>query len=406
MFVPAFIVMDFETALTDGMPSVDYFREDFRAISAAFAWRRQNGDMRTLYLEGEDDIREFLERGRISGVLVVVHNFQFEYGVALFRFPGLESLISHDTMRLTQVADNGGSRAAYQPQIVTFDDMLDSLDGAGLKAPSNGLGLVAAASRWLPEQWHDHKTPYHAWLRENAGVKKGQEGANLTKLPADMLEAYNVADAVVTLLLYERLVSEFETAKYDPSLDHELYKSTARMVAKAKGVGARVDTATLEAYVSQIQAEVDSIEQEFRKRFSAEIERLEAAAHCSWVGEAKMERTRERRRNEPRSVFNVGSNQQLQRLFVDTLGIQPKFWTRPPKSKKPRKKEFVPSPSFKSAHLSTYGEGGEILIKRRTRLLVLQQARSLLKLAAYDSRWHFDIRACGTATGRMAGGRA
>lgn len=408
MFVPSVIAVDYETALTTGAPSTEYYRGDFRAISCAFAWRGQDGGLRSLFLAGEDEIGAFLERIKASGARVVVHNFQFEYGVSLYRFPGFEECITHDTMRLAQVGDNGGKLAAYQPQVLTYDDMLDALEGSGPKPQSTGLSLVSAASRWLPEEWRDHKAPYHAWLREHAGVKRGHEGQHLTKLPSEMLEAYNVADALVTLLLYETLTQEFERLGYDCNLDHELYKSTARMVARAKGVGAAVDMAALGAYVAQVEGEVAAIEQRFRERFKDEITRLEVAGHSAYVSAVKTAKARERRQREEPERFNVGSNKQLKTLFVDTLGITPKFWTKEPKAKpgKPRKREFVPSPSFKSAHLSTYGEGGELLRTRRKRMLVLQQARALLKLAAYDGRWHFDLRACGTATGRMAGGRA
>jgi hypothetical protein len=407
-FVPSVIAVDYETALTSGAPSTEYYRGDFRAISCAFAWRGQNGELRSLYLEGEEEIGAFLERIRGIGSRVAVHNFQFEYGVSLYRFPGFEECITHDTMRLAQVADNGGKLAAYQPQVLTYDDMLDALEGNAPKPQTTGLSLVSAASRWLPEEWRDHKAPYHAWLRENAGVKKGHEGQHLTKLPAEMLEAYNVADAKVTLLLYETFTKEFERIGYDYRLDHDLYKSTARMVAKAKGTGAAVDTAVLEAYVAQVETEIAAIEQRFRGRFSAEITKIEASAHRTYVDGVKTEKAKARRQAEEPARFNVGSNKQLKLLFVDTLGIEPKFWTKEPKAKpgKPRKNPFVPSPSFKSAHLSTYGEGGELLRTRRKRMLVLQQARALLKLASYDGRWHFDLRACGTATGRMAGGRA
>ncbi len=407
MYIPSIVAVDYETALTDGTPSTEYYRGDFRAISAAFAWRAESGDIRTLYLEGESEIGVFLERLKASGSRVVVHNFQFEYGVSFYRFPGFEECLTHDTMRLVQVADNGGKLAAYQPQVVTYDDMLDQLEGGAPRPHSTGLSLVSAVSRWLPVEWHDHKAPFHKWLRENAGVKKGHEGQYLTSLPPEMLEAYNVADAIVTLLLFERLTSEFESIAYDYSLDHDLYKSTARMVAKAKGIGARVDTTTLEAYVSQVEAEVAEIEVRFRTHFKAQLEAIESARHGTYVNGVKTEKARERRRQQAPEQFNISSNKQLMQLFVDTLGIQPRFWTKPPMNKgRPRKQEFVPSPSFKSAHLGTYGDGGELLIKRRKRLLVLQQARALLELANHDQRWHFDIRACGTATGRMAGGRA
>lgn len=408
MYVPPVVVLDYETALTDGTPSVDYFREDFRVVSAAAAWRRADGTIGTKYLEGEAEIGAWLAFHIESHkVPLVVHNFQFEYGVTLHRFPGFEGLITHDTMRLAQVGDNGGKQAAYQPKVETYDDLLDSVDGDSRPSSNTGLSLVACASRWLEPEWHNHKEPYHAWLREHAGAKKGQEGQHLTKLPPDMLEAYNVADAKVTLLLYETLTAEFARIGYDWRMDHELYKSTARKVSAAKGTGARVDVQALEAYIVQVQLEIDEIEARFRTKFQRELAAIESARHNEYAMALKTAKGQERRLAEEPERFNLGSTKQLKALFVDALGIQPKFWTKEPKAKpgKPRKKEFVPQPSFKSAHLSTYGEGGEIIRSRRKRLLVLQQAKALVKLAQHDGRWHFDLRACGTATGRMAGGR-
>jgi hypothetical protein len=213
-----------------------------------------DGSIKAVFLDGEDEVRGFLQVCQERGtLLIVVHNFQFEHGVTLHRFPGFEGLISVDTMRLVQVADNGGKQAAYQPKVETYDDLLDTADGGTSVSVATGLSLVAAASRHLPAEWHNHKEPYHAWLREHAGAKRGHEGKHLTSLPADSLESYNVADAKVTLLLYETLTTEFERIGYDWRMDHELYKSTARMVAKAKGVGARVDVAALEAYIGQVE---------------------------------------------------------------------------------------------------------------------------------------------------------
>lgn len=411
MFTPAIVAIDYETSLTDGTPSVDYFREDFRVVSAALAWRGTDGSIKSRCLEGEDEVLAQLERLKQDKVPVVVHNFQFEYGVTQARFPGYEQLVMVDTMRLAQVGDNGGKQAAWQPKIETYDSLLDSIDG-GVKSTATGLSLSAAVSRWLPEELHNHKAPYHAWLREHAGAKKGQEGQHLTKLPPDMFTAYNVADAEVTLRLYEALVTEFAGIGYDWRMDHELYKSTACMVASAKGGGVRVDTAALTQYLGEVQQEIAQIEHKFRVHFGAQLNVIEAERYVAYTDAPKTERGKAKRREKAAADssdlrFNIGSNKQLQRLFVDVLGVKPKFWTKAPKDNpnKPRKKEFVPAPSFKAAHLSTYGEGGEMLIKRRKRLLVFQQVKALLALAQYDGRWHADVRAAGTATGRLAGGR-
>ncbi len=340
---------------------------------------------------------------------VVVHNYQFEYGVVKHCFPGLEHLITHDTMRLAQVADNGGSRMAVQPEVKTYDELLDSVERSdrnpAVVSHNAGLGLMACAKRWLPEHYHDHKAPYHTWLREHKGVKKGHEGAHLTLLPPEMFEAYNIADAEITLLLYETITREFERNHYDYSMDHELYKSTARMVTGAKGVGVRVDTEALTKYAEQVRGEIAEIEETFRARFLDQLTAFEHSAHNRYVESVKTVKCQEKRRLESPERFNLSSGKQLRELFVNILGITPKFWTKEPKKTgKPRKKPFEPQPSFKSAHLSTYGEGGELLRTRRKRLLVLQQTLSLLKLASNDGRWHADCRAAGTATGRLAGG--
>lgn len=412
---PEVVVLDFETALLSGEPSVEYYRDDFRAISAAFAWRDKNGNVKTKYTEGEDATREFLEKMACDGIPTIVHNYQFEYGVLAHRFPGLQSIVAVDTMRLVQVADNGGSkfhRTAEAP--ATYDDLLDAAEKGGEVAEYRaGLGLVAAASRWLPEEYKDHKEPFHLWLRESAGVKKGQEGRNLTKLPQSMFEEYNVADAVVTLMLYETLTASMAKDGYDWRLDHQLYSSTAAMMARAKSDGLPVDRQALLSYVVEIEDEIKAIEGEFRGKFLSEIEDLEDARTTEWINGVKTAKARDKRTEAathgcPEDLrFNVGSNKQLAALFVDKLGIVPKFWTKAPKAKKnakPRKKPFVPSPSFKAAHLSTYGEGGTLLRQRRKRMLVLTQAKALLGLSKRDGLWHFSMKACGTATGRMAGG--
>lgn len=384
-------------------------------VSAAFAYRQADGTVGKMF---------HVEHSAVLSQLcaipddckIVVHNYQFEYGVLAHCFPGHEGRVSCDTMRLVQVADNGGKLMAVQPKVESEDDLLDSVESRdpspGSAGSRVGLGLVASASRWLPVEWQDHKAPYHAWLREHKGVKKGQEGAHLTLLPADMFEAYNVADAEVTLRLYETLTEKLAAEGYDWTLDHELYKSTARMVAMAKGRGVRVNVAALKAYEAQVQEEVNEMTRQFRAKYAVVIAELEEARIKAWiygVARTSAQARRELGLAEDDSLvrLNLSSTKQLKELFVDKLGVQPRFWTKEPHRKAGfvRKKEFVPQPSFKSAHLSTYGEGGEMLRNRRKRLLVLQQVRALIKLAALDGRWHADLRAAGTATGRLAGGR-
>ncbi len=413
-YKPAVVAFDVETAYTDGTPALEYYRPDFRVTSAAFAWRGEDGSIKTRYCEGELATKFILDRIAMDGTPAVVHNAQFEYGVVKYRFPGLESVVQIDTMRLAQVADNGGKLAQrYAPAPKTFEQQLDDLEGPEEKT-TTGLGLQACVSRWLPEEYHNHKEPAYKWLREN-GVAAGKEGMNLQLLPPDLMKSYNVADAVVTLLLYETLNKLFHDQGYDPSLDHALYLSSARRIAESKGRGAKVDREKLEAYAWVVSGQVYEIERAFRAKYLKPIEALEAEMREAWVGALTSERGRAERRRKleekPALVcFNVGSTKQLAALFTQKMGITPKFWTEESKASKsgraanPDKAAFKPSPSLKAAHLGTYGEAGDMLVERRKRLLVLKQCESLLELSKLDGRWHVDLRAAGTVTGRMAGG--
>lgn len=410
MFKPDVICFDYETALLDGTPSVEYYRPDFRVTTASFSWIRDNGTINNQFLVGESNIRPFLQHIADEGIPLVCHNMTFEYGVSLCRFPDINLNIKYDTMRLVQVADNGGKDMEWTADM-SIDDELDALEGKKVKRES-GLKLVKCVSRWLPVEYHNHKEPFHLYLREKHGVKKGTEGANLNLLPAEMLRDYNIRDSDVTLLLYLRVVNEFKAIGYDWSMDHWLYASTCRHVAKAKIRGVHVDRERLTKYRDAIVAEIAAIDSEFSAKFQTEINEIEQERLTKYVAKrttekgqlsAWMHATLE---DQSTYKFNSGSGKQLATLFVDKLKMPVTFWTQEPR-KKPgveRKKVFVPSPSFKSTHLHTWGEGGLILENRKRRLLVLQQCNSLLELSAYDGKWHTDLKVCGTATGRAAGG--
>ncbi len=415
MFRPSIIALDYETALLSGEPSLEYYRPDFRVTSCAMAWVAEDGSTKTRYVEGEGALLPVLERIRREGIPVVVHNLPFEFGVTLYRFPGTEGIFTHDTMRLVQVADNGGKEAqryGYGPR--SYADQLDAMESEDAEERVPGLSLVAAASRWLPAEYHNHKDEAHDWLRAN-GVKSGQEGRNLNALPPDILRRYNVADAVVALRLYETLTASFETDGYDYRLDHSLYLASAKRIAEGKGRGVRVDRAKLAGYREEVLSQIDAIEARFRQAYAGPIGEIEAEMREAYVMAVKTPRGQAKRLADLEATpdlarFNVGSNKQLASLFIDRLKARPKFWTEESKASKgkrsanPDLKEFQPSPSFKAAHLPTYGEGGELLVERRKRLLVLKQCESLLALSGFDGRWHVDLKACGTTTGRAAGG--
>jgi hypothetical protein len=402
------VAFDYETVelLSDGSTraSTEAYRPNFRISSAAFAYRDEQRALHTRYTPDEESTRVALETYADLGAKFVCHNAQFEKLVTRCRFPQLYPKIHWyaDTMRLAQVYDNGGRELAVQEEQALFTDPADVKKKTRVKSRT-GMGLANSVCRILGRK-EDHKAEAYAWIRENVPkVRKGKEGAHLDALPPDVMERYNVADAVVTLELYEFTTASFDFDKYDWRLDHQLFLGTVDDLVSAKIRGVRVDRERVAAYIPAIESEIAAIAEEFRENFEEPIRRVERLLLLRRLRKLKTLRGRKKFLKRFRAGnaklgkelrFNVGSNKQLSELFVGRLGIQAKFRTN------------KGAASFKSAHLSQWGEGGLILEKRRKRGIVMKQAMALLALSETDGRWHLDLRACGTSTGRFAGGKA
>jgi DNA polymerase I-like protein with 3'-5' exonuclease and polymerase domains len=153
----------------------------------------------------------------------------------------------------------------------------------------------------------------------------------------------------------------------------------------------------LAAYRAKVEAELSQIASDFRDRFVSSITQLEQSYLESYVGRLKTEKGQNqawlRAVENPEEVsFNVGSTHHLADLFIGKLGMTPRFMTE------------KGTPTFKAAFLDQWGDGGLMLKKRRTKLIALKQTEALLALSEHDGRWHVDLRACGTVTGRYSGG--
>lgn len=395
------ICLDYETieVLPDGSTraSTEFYRHNFRVSSCAFTERDSaSNQLRSWYVAGEPAIRE--ELIKIGKRPVIVHNVQFEMGVTRCRFPDVELNWYVDTMRMAQNWDNGGDENSFEILLIESEDE-DGEDDAK-KISTSGFGLVKCAKRILGAE--DHKKEAYEWIQANVPeCKKGKEGSFLDRLPEDIMARYNVADTETTYKLYEYLETAFLEKDFNWRFDHELYLSSAYHVVSNKIRGVLVDRAGVRAYAETVLKEIDEIGKQFEIRFADAIKVVERQRLLEEVRARKTLKGRKkylkRVKSDPEKwaddiAFNVGSNKQLEALFVDVLKIEPKFFTE------------KGSPAFKSAMLSQWGEGGLMLGARRKRMLVLKQACNLYKMSEYDSRWHCDLRLAATATGRGAGG--
>ncbi len=397
------ICLDYETIelQSDGSTkaSTEAYRENFRVSSCAFAWNEEDTVV-SEYYEGEPAIRDALIR--LVGdkkVPVVCHNIPFEMMVTQCRFAGVDIDWRWDTMRLVQVWDNGGSEFEFESLPST--DPLLSEESEEKRESISGLSLVKSLKRVFRSDYESHKERAYEWIRQNVpDLKKGKEGAYLDRLPQDIAKEYNCADTEWTLRLYRRLLSDFGRIGFDPRLDHSLYLSSVKLIVGAKIRGIRVAREALSKYRDEVAQEIEEIGRKFINEMASPISIVERGRLRDYWMAPKTAKGRHKRLmkalHDPavwaeHVAFNPGSNKQLADLFVRVLGIVPKFMTD------------KGQPSFKSAMLNQWGPGGEMLLKRRKRGIVLAQVESLLALSEYDGRWHSSLRAAGTKSGRYVG---
>ena len=396
------VCIDYETALVheDGTTeaSLNAYLPNFRSISCAFSWQ-DSGKIFSDFCIGEAEIRKRLDILQATQVPLLVQNISYEMYVSMYRFPEYKLNWAYDTMRLVQNWDNGGDKYAFETIFIEGDTPdEDEIK----KAPLSGLGLVNSLKRVFGSEYVDHKEEAYAWIRANVPESKNKKpGFYLDKLPQDLLRTYNIGDTEQTLRLYNRITQYFSEIGYDWRPDHQLYLSTVRLVNVAKYRGVRVDRELLAGNIKTVSKQIEDISNSFTSTFAVPIAAVEKDKLEAYCLKPKTEKGRLKRRLKavPGSEiwaehikFNEGSNKQLAELFMGKLGIVPRFFTA------------KGQPSFKSSLLSQWGQGGEMLLMRRKRLIVLKQMEALLELSEWDGRFRPSLRVASTATGRMSGG--
>lgn len=385
-----YIVLDIETKDSRGA-SLESYRHDFEIWSIAAAWRDDKGNIQTYFTMGEDRVKRFLFRVSELNIPVIVHNLTFEMGCFKARFPDLTLNWHADTMRLAQNADGGGKEYGG---ILTPEDELKIMEGKSVYYKT-GLSLENCATRFLKDELKDHKNEAHSWLEKHHGVKT-RHGMYLHLLPHDLLKRYNEADVIVTLELYESLIALFKLDGFDWTLDASIYQARCEFIVDMYHSGTWVDRESLAKYIYDLRDEISQIENAFKTTYRKELSQLREINYKNKKSRSKsskkIQEIDEMYEQTPELFcLNFNSNKQLAYLFVDVMGLKPKFFTE---------KE---APSFKAAHLSSWGPAGDLLLIRRKRQLVLKQAENLFMLSQYDNKWHANLRACGARTGRMSG---
>lgn len=352
------VALDFETS------GLDWYRHDFEVRSMAIAWKTTSGVLKTDFVTTYDEIKEVLQQ--LHGVTLLVWNASFETAILRYIF-GME-FEWIDVQRLRQ-----------------------------LRAPIDVMGfrdssLKGATRYWLPGM-SNYETEIYSWLKQKyPKLKKRELGAYLSEAPEHILENYNKQDVIATYRLYDSFCEHFNEKKFDWKPDHILYKIIVDFVVDAKKEGIKIDSEQMKQCINDIDTEIIDMDIKFTEKFADNIlavrEKLRQKAQSKYKKKIVTDLP----------VFNTGSKDHLQMLFMGELGLQPQYKT------KPSKRFPEGKPSFKSTHLGTWGEGGKILEKRGKRLIVKNQAKGLIEKAEYDGYYHPDVKVAGaTRTGRLSG---
>lgn len=391
------ISIDIETSC-QGKAEFRYWREGFKIDSIACSWR-EGQEVKSWFSNEPNGIDQMVRRLAETGKPLLVHNLSFELGVFSKLYPDLTFNWAADTMRLAQLDDNAGGLHWSDTVLKTADDIMDELLDDEMGPRRTGMGLEACASRYLPKINQNHKSVAHDWLAENHGVKTSH-GQHLHLLPYEQLKQYNIADTETTLLLYEQLIDILTLKGCDWSKDWELYRTRVRLMSGAYIRGLKIDREALKAEIYKVHGEIQEVMNEFLRGTQT--------FRRDWG--AKYPKVVKKNLKEKGVEFNIGSNTQLKQLFIEFVGVVGGRTTKTGLTKVESgqltaEQAAVAYPSFASKHLVTWGPLGEILYKRRRLLLVLQQMLGVYLGSAGSGRLHPEVRASGTQTNRVAGGK-
>lgn len=348
------------TALDFESNQLEWYYQSFRVTHLSVA----DSTGKCTVADTEKDIAKELYRLAIDPQItaVLVYNLGFDGSVIKYHFPAVFPLL--------------------EPKLIDVMRMRQHLE----PDENESWGLKAAAKRFLKaEAWE-------AELQQQVAEKGGNPNKfrEFLHLCDPMAVAkYNAMDSIYTLKLYYFFCKYFAGKCYDWKPDHDGYKRLVWRIVDAQYRGIDVDTEGLQTYSTQISDEIASLIARFKELHKEPIARLQDL----WTERERAKRKTEKGKAGVKPVdFNVGSNKQLAALFCDELGIQPRFRTP------------TGDPSFKSAHLFSYGDLAEPLTTLGKRELVKNFCDKTIEMAAVDGKLHHTMKIVGTVSGRLSGG--
>lgn len=243
------------------------------------------------------------------------------------------------------------------------------------------------------------------WLLKNKLKKK-----DMAQAPWDILGKYNALDAVASWQLYKYFLKTMEYHEFTEAVQDfqkDEFINLVKLLIEQQVNGMHIDIPALMEYDDELTEEIEEKRQEFihcdeveshidyyqqciiedfKKKEPPKLKK-DGGITVRWTKwEAKLEALKKR------YDFNLNSNDQLQWLFYESMGLDC-----------PVKTEKSPLPSVSKKAIPYLGPAGVLLQQYRT-LRDIKKFVTALKNVHVDGIFHPTIKPHGTLTGRGAGG--
>ena len=386
------VSLDFETN------TLNMYEPTAKVVSVAIS-KYINGEIKSWYVDDPAKIKSLLKKLEKEQAPLLVYNYSFEALVMLTQYPDIKLNFQVDLLRLVQQEATQWTEKSFS--------------------------LKVAVRKLLPEKYHGYENKLKDWIKQNIlytdvyGNKKSPNedtwGRFINRAPDELLKEYNTIDTIVPILIYEKLwnkwlIEERKGLQDDEgytleemSFDHIIYLKKCERLAKAKIRGIKIDIYGLLCAFHSTKNKIIKNKKDFYKQHAKGIEEVQKrkvrallrekmkklksdAGRARWTLEFATKHIAEK------DPFKITSGKQLAMLFVNVYKQEPKFFTE------------TNQPSFKADFLHQW-KGAEILQEKGKLNQAFKQIRNIIYLSYKTGVFHPDIKAAGTVTGRLAGGK-
>jgi len=365
-----YVVFDYEANTDFGL---DPWHPKYKLESCAFRVR-DNHRVNEIYTTSVKEMKDLIEQAIEDKYLISIYNAGYEYPVTLSQFCLNLNKYGRllDTMRL------------FQHSTKVNGDMRQ-------------LNLQEAARQMLGISNYKefHLQPL---LDRNIAKNMTQAHAKVSMLSSEELKNYNLDDVRITEEVMIQCWIYLANLGYNWIPDHKMYIADVMRNTKPFLEGYKFDADLAFEGLIELRKQMNELLTDFHTEYEKDIHYTVEKMKGIKTQEDFEKRKANSKTGKTQVIerdweFKLTSTKALEALCVDTLGMEPKFFTN------------GGAPSFKKEFLGQWGEVGKKLKKISKLKKPIQELEKTIAMASFDGRVHTQTKAGLTATGRNTSGK-